>query len=180
MINLLPPEEKKNISYKRIEKLIVIISLMFFVFIICFSIILFTIKTYTSSQLESERINFNQINEKYASVEIRTSQEMINKYNKKFSDIKLFYENQINFSESIEKISKLKPKEINFNNLSLKKSPQGIIFSISGFSQTRISLIDFRRILEDDPRINNVHFSPLVWAKPENINFQLTFELKNE
>ena len=101
MINLLPSEEMKNISYKRIEKLIVIISLMFFVFIVCFSIILFTIKTYTSSQLESERINFNQINEKYASVEIRTSQEMINKYNKKFSDIRFFYENQINSTNSL-------------------------------------------------------------------------------
>lgn len=178
MINLLPPEEKKKLFYKKLEKLVIIWGEILLIFLVCLILVLFSIKTYIVGQVESKIIILDQIKEGYENSNTQNLQQTIKNYNEKLSQIKNFYENQTHFAESIEEIAKIKPPEIYFTILSLKMSGNGIIFSISGFSETRTSLVLFRENLESKPGIENINFSPLSWVKTADIDFQVTFDFK--
>ncbi len=178
MINLLPPKEKKNLLDKKIEKLITIIGSITLFFLIFYLFLLLSINMYVETILESELISLEQLQKDHLSSDSYQLQESIDKYNKKFSQARMSYENQTFFTNGIEQITSLKPGGVFFRNISLKKSDAGIFFSISGFSKTRANLISFRDNLEEAEKISDVNFSPLSWVRPNDIDFQLAFELK--
>ncbi len=176
MINLLPPKEKKNILDRKIEKLIIIMGGMILFSLTFFISLLFSINFYVETALESEMISLEQLEKDYLQSDAYQLQELIVGYNNKFAQARTSYGTRTVFTDSIERVTSLKPEGVAFKNLSMRKSEAGIIFSVSGFSRTRANLISFRDDLERSESISNINFSPLSWVRPNNVDFQLAFE----
>ncbi|MCG2688300.1 hypothetical protein L6250_01550, partial [Candidatus Parcubacteria bacterium] len=60
MINLLPPEDKKELLFKRKLKLILIFELGFLLFLISIALIAFSVSTYLGGEIDSEKTNIFQ------------------------------------------------------------------------------------------------------------------------
>lgn len=178
MINLLPPKNKEEFIQDRHWKLVMILGILVLIFLTCFSLILFSIKTFTSGQVEVQKILFDQKEEEFKNSQLQTFQEKVVSINKTLSQLEFFYQNKLYFTELLEKISKIIPSEIYFTNLSAVSQLEKINFSLSGFSPTRDILLGFKRNLEKEEKFTNINFPPSSWAEPENINFSVTFEIK--
>jgi len=180
MINLLPPEKKKELLHNKTERLIIILGVVFLTFLISLTLVFFLIEAYLESQVVSKEVILEINQKEYESDKIQNLKDKIGEYNENLFEISNFYENQIYFSDNIDKVVNLKLNDISFHNFSLKKEEEKNVFYISGFSKERGSLVSFRESLRQESMIENVSFSPLSWAKPQNIDFQVTFNFKNE
>jgi len=179
MINLLPPREKKELLREKTERLTIILGGIFLIFLICLILVLFAVKTYIWGQVESKTILLNQIKKEYQNSNIQELEGAIEEYNTKIIQVDNFYNKQVYFTESIEEVSQLKPDGIYFIYLSLKRNADNsITFSISGFSETRDNLTLYKNNLENQKEIKEIKFSPLSWAKPTDISFQVTFNFE--
>ncbi len=178
MINLLPPEEKKHLHLERIEKLIIILGSSVLIFLICLILALFSIKIYIEGQVKSEKIILEKREQEHKSSEIRELQEIIKEYNRKLIKLKTFYDEQIYFVEGLRNVLEIKPASIYFTDLALQKGEKMTQVSISGFSPSREILEIFQTGLKKENKIDDVKFTPLSWAQPTEIDFEVTFKIK--
>jgi len=178
MINLLPPKNKEELIQDRHWKLVIILGMLVLFFLTCFSLILFSIKTFTSGQTEVQKILFNQREEEFKNSQIQIFQERVVSINKTLSQLNSFYQNKLYFTEFLERTSKTIPSEIYLTNLSAVSHLEKINFSLSGFSPTRDILLELKRNLEKEEKFTNINFPPSSWVESESINFSVTFEIK--
>lgn len=178
MINLLPPEEKIALIREEQLKLVLILGIVFLSALLSLILILFSIKIYISGQTNSEKIIFNQEEKKFKSAEFQKLQEEIILTNKTLSDLNSFYQNQINFTEILEKISGILPSGVYLTTLSLSSSGSGILdCSVSGFAPTREVLLDFKDNLESIEIFKEFYFPLTNLVKSTNIDFNLSFKI---
>ena len=176
MINLLPPQQKEEGIREEIWKLISILGILSLVFISYLSLILFSIKIYISSELESQKIIYDIEEEKFKASEIQDFQKRINSLNQNVSKLDSFYQEQINLTKILEKISITLPPGVYLTNLNWQKEMSQI--GVSGFAPTRENLFEMKKNLEKEKDFENVYFPPSNWVKPKDINFYVTFKIK--
>lgn len=182
MINLLPPEEKEKLLLEKKKVLITILLILVLYFLFCLIFILFSIKTYSQIQLEFQKAFLLRTEKGLGESEIKNFQEKIKGTNLTLTKINLFYQQQIYFSEVLERISKILSQEIYLTNFSAafytkEKEKTGIKFSLSGFAPTRETLIEFKKNLEKEEDFKEIYFPPTNWVKPTDIDFSLTFKI---
>jgi len=173
MINLLPPQQKRDLLGEERFKLILILVILLLVFLILLSLILLSIKIYISGQAESQKILAN-LGEKELP-QFNTLKEKLNSINQDLSKVDSFYEGQFNLTEFLERISKIIPEGIYLNSFSYQKDTSRI--TLSGFSPTVEVLVDFKESLEKQKDFKEIRFPPVVWIKLVNIDFDLTFKI---
>ena len=182
MINLLPPQIKKeHKELKKFKRILILISLFLF-FGLFLSLILFLIKNHISQQAMAQKILFEQ-----KEVELkellgqREFEEIIKQNNLIFTQLKSFYQQQPNLTEIIEKIDKTLPEGIYLTELSLSSQlPEKRIIEcrLTGFSPSREKLIEFKENLKQEKNFKEVYFYPGNWLEKVDINFLVNFQIE--
>jgi len=181
MINLLPKSEKEFLQIEETKKLIVILGAVVLGSLICLILILFSVKIYISGQAESQRIILLEAEKEFKQSESQILQEKINWANLTFSQLSSFYQQKLNFTEVLEKISKTLPPGIYLTNLSLnpltgEQDFKAAQISLSGFAPDRETLFEFKKTLESEVNFKEIYFPPTNWIKPAEIDFNITLK----
>ncbi|MFH1582205.1 MAG: PilN domain-containing protein [bacterium] len=181
MINLLPPEAKKDLKEEENWKLYITLSFLILVFFISFSLILFSVKNFIGGESESQKILLEQRENEFKSPQRHNLQINLMNFNNSFIQIDKFYKEQFSSAELLAKISSIVPAGIRFTNLSISKSEgkaEEINCSISGFSPDRDTLLSFKENLEKEENFGEINLPPSNWVKPVDINFTINFKIK--
>lgn len=175
MINLLPPEDKKEILSRKKLKLVLIFELALLLFLLSLVLIVFSISIYLGGEINSEKITIFQREQDIDLAKIADFQAEIEALNEKTGNINAFYHQQAYLTGILGRISEKLPAGSYLNGLSFSKASRTL--NLSGFIATRDDLLNFKRSIENDKDFINVNFPPGNWVSPTNIEFFLSFEL---
>lgn len=177
MINLLPPQQKKELLVEERFKLVLIFGILTLLFLISLSLILFSVKIYISGQVESQKILINIEEEKLKLLGVQKLEEEIKLINQNLSQLNNFYQKQPNLTFWLTKISETLRPGMYLTALSLTPVPEENKFEVSlkGFAPNRDRLSEFKRNLEAGP-FEEIYFPVSNWIDPSN--FLVTFEFK--
>jgi Tfp pilus assembly protein PilN len=183
MINLLPQENQREISQEQNWKMIMILGILVLVFLICLSLILFSIEAFVSADVEAQKIQFQEREKVLNSPGMRSLESDLAEFNKKIFQLESFYRNQLNISDSLAKISTVFPSGTYLNNLSInlqpnENGPMEASCNLSGFSSTRENLLVLKANLEKEESFKDVYFPPADWMNATSINFTASFKFK--
>lgn len=178
MINLLPPQVKKELEIERKRKIIIILGNLLLVFLIFLGVLLFSVKIYILSQIEGLK---TLIDLESIYVDIPQTKELeknITEANQKFSNLNLFYENQIDLTEVLGKISFLLPLNVYLTDFGYQKERN--LITLEGFAKKREDFLEFKKSLETEKGFSNFSSPISNLVKPTDINFNITFNLTDE
>lgn len=167
MINLLPPQHKKDLLIEETKRLVVILGTLFFLSLLALVLILLPIKIYISGELQGQQTFLELEQERLEVKEIQDLQERIKVFNKKLSLLDSFYEQKVNLATVFDKITKTIPQKTYLTDFSYSKQTSQI--TLSGFAPSRDILFQFKKNLEKD--FQNVYFPPDNWVHATDINF---------
>ncbi len=174
MINLLPFQEKEILRQEEKHNLVLILGILFLIFLISSILILFSIKIFISGEIEIQRILLSAEEKRFKESQIQNLEEKINASNQTLSKLNLFYQNQLNLTETLEKISGTLPPGTYLTTLNLNLAQ----ISLSGFSPTREILLEFKENLDKEGTFGEIYFPPSNWVKPIDIDFSVNFKIK--
>ena len=173
MINLLPPEQIKELKEEENFKVLLNLFLLALFFLFSFFLILLSIKFYLSGVLDSQKILFER-EEKILDLE---KENEIKKYNEILSKIEKFYQKKVFLFPKAENFFEKIPQSIYLRELETKIDKKGeISFFVSGFSKNRESLLNLIKILKEN--YQEVSFPPEILLKESEIDFSITFKIK--
>ena len=181
MINLLPEKNKEEIAQEENWKLIMILGILFLIFLICFSLILYSVNIFISGEVETQKILFEQREREFQNPQMQTLQKNLILFNETLFELDSFYQTQPSPTEVLERISEALPAGVYLKNLSLVpgiKDKQLLDCSLSGFSPTRASLLELKSNLEEEEDFEEIFFPQTNWVEKENINFAASFKIK--
>ena len=181
MINLLPEIQKEELEKEEKLKIISILGIIFLSSLLSLYLILFSIKVILNGKLETQKIIFNEREKELEVFHIEELEKEIKKYNSIFSKFNYFYQNQISFTDILEKLSKALPEKVYLKHLSLKpltEENERADLLISGFCPDRETLIILKENLEKEREFSEVYFPPSNWLSPIDIDFSLTLKIK--
>jgi hypothetical protein len=179
MINILPPEEKQKLILRKKEKLKIIFGIVILVFLICFVLILLSIKFYILADTNSQKVILEQIKKENQTPELANFNSTVEKYNVVLTQLSSFYSEEIYFNQSLKIVSDVPtPKNLYLGNFIIKRENNGNVqVSVSGVSASREDLLVFKKSVESSPEIKNPYFSADSWIDQKNPKFSLTFEI---
>jgi hypothetical protein len=173
MINLLPPEQIRELKEEENFKILLNIFFLILFFFISFFLILLSIRFYLSGILDSQKI----LLEKEEKILDFGKKDEIKKYNELLSKIDKFYQKRIPLFLKIESFFEKISPEIYLKEIELKIDKKGeISFSLVGFSKTRESLLNLIKTLKENYK--DVTFSPEILLKGAEIDFSISFKIK--
>lgn len=184
MINLLPPEQKKNLLEQRQLRLVLILGSLFIFFILSTGLMLLIVKNYFLWTIQSQKILFEE-RQKIVSLYKDNEQEITN-YNSFFSDIYSVYEDRDSLTKALEQIYETFPQgtyltDFNFNMVK-EKTKKGVQtrakIAMVGFSPSRELLLVLKDNLENKDEFSDVYFSPNSWIDPIDPTFSVSFFLQ--
>ena len=174
MINLLPPQYKKELLTEENWKLTLILGILVLIFLLSLVLILFAIKIQVAGQVEVQKILVNLEEKEFS--HLKDLEEKLNSINQTLSKLDSFYQGQFRLTEFLERIPEIIPEGIYLTSLSYQKVPAQV--SLTGFSPTIGSLFNFKNNLEEQEDFKEVTFPTAIWAKLVDINFTVTFKIK--
>ncbi len=180
MINLLPPSLKQKLALEHQKNVVMILGFTILVPLICLTLLLLSIKTYISAEVNSQKIASEQAQKISQTPEFVKFGETIKNGNALLLQLKSFYKRQIYISNALHLISGInRPENLYFTSLDLHQT-QSLAFkvTIAGFSQSREDLLVFQKNIQQKKEIENLVFSPESWINPSRTPFYLTFEIK--
>jgi hypothetical protein len=173
MINLLPPEQIKELKEEENFKVLLNLFLLTLFFLFSFFLILLSIKFYLSGVLDSQKILFER-EEKILDLE---KENEIKKYNEILSKIEKFYQKKVFLFPKAENFFEKIPQSIYLKELETKIDKKGeISFFVSGFSKNRESLLNLIKTLKE--YYQEVSFPPEILLKESEIDFSINFKIK--
>ena len=181
MINLLPPEYKKELLKEEQYKIVLNLGIFVLLFLFCFSLILLSIEIYVSGQLEIEKQFIEQSQKEMKFSKIEDLEQKIKSVNENVSKLALFYENQTSIIKISEEISNMLPDGIYLNNISINTSKEKdyrFLVSLSGFSPSRELLLELENnIKKKQEFFKDSNFPQSTWTKPVDIDFSLNLKI---
>lgn len=176
-MNLLPPQEQRELFFGEKKRLIIILGIVISASLVSLILILFSINIFINGEVESQKFTLEQARKEYDASNSKNLKEIVQKYNKILTQIDNFYEKKIYLTDILEEISKIeRPEGLYLTNISLNrdKKDNKVVVAITGFSKTRENLLSFKDGMEKD--FENISFSSSSWTSPIDIDFNLTFE----
>lgn len=183
MINLLPPEEKRELLREKNKKLVIVLGDIVLIAMVCLVLVLFALKFYILVEVDSGKLLLNNAEKKYQTPALLALKKVVQKYNSILVKVDDFYKKEMHFSDALKIILDIpRPEGIVFTQVTLSRGGDKIKATASGISDSRDHLLLFKDSIEGNKKIENAYFPPENWIKPLNINFNLTFEiiLQNE
>lgn len=181
MINLLPPERKAEFIEEDKWKLLLILGIIISVSLVCFALILFSIKIYISGQVSSYGIISDTEEKEFKSSAIYSLGEKVGAANAIISNVNDFYQKQVDFIEVFYKISGALPAGVYLRNISfnpLAEKNYKFQISISGYSPDRETLLKLKDNLEKEEFFKELYFPPSNWVTPSAIDFNLILKIQ--
>ena len=180
MLNLLPQKEKEELIQEESFKLVLVLGILILIFLICLSLILFSIGISIGGQLAIEKALLSQKETEIS--HLRDLEKEIKNLNLTFSKLNSFYQKNPNFVKILEITSKTLPPgtyltSFNFNLPAKDKKYLGEVI-LNGYSPTREILLEFKKNLEQEELFQEVYFPPANWVEPTDINFTVNFKIK--
>jgi len=175
MINLLPPLYQQELRQEENRRLILILGILFLIFLISITLILFSVKLFIQGKLESVNVLLDLEEKTLQTSEIQSLRERVNSVNQNLSKLNAFYEKQISSISILEKVFKTLPPEIYLSAFSWQKNTSQV--AISGFSPNREVLFLFQKNLEESKEFSGIELPTQNWIKPVNIDFRVTFKI---
>lgn len=177
MINLLPQIQKEELKREENLKIISILGIVFLSSLLCFFLILFSIKITLSGELESQKLIFEQREKELKEAKIEDLEKEIRKYNLVFSNLNSFYREKVSFAEILEKFSEILPEGIYLKSFSLTPvAEKEIEILVSGFSPDRFSLIKLKENLEKEKEFFEIEIPTKSWLFPDNFSLKAKFK----
>lgn len=181
MINLLPPQYKKELSREEDWKLVVISGIFILIFLTSLILILFSVKIYVLGKLDSTEILVDLREKDFQAPELKGLREKVATVNQNLIKLNSFYQEETNFTTILEKISKTVPPEMYLTSFSVASQPKAVKkglmkCSLSGYSPTRQALFGLKANLEKEKQISEIDFPPQNWIRPTDIDFYITFQ----
>ena len=105
MINLLPPDYRKNLLKEEQYKIVLILGIFILLFLVCFVLILFSIKVYIAGCFEEERIFVEHKQKEMKLSQIQELESEVESINKNLLGLDSFYQDQTDITELFEEIS---------------------------------------------------------------------------
>jgi Tfp pilus assembly protein PilN len=174
LTNLLPPQNKIELFEEKIKNLIIILGILILVSLFSFSLILFGIEKYVSSQVDLEKMKLDLEKKEIETSEIQDLRKKTTSLNQILSQLDSFYQNQNKLSLVFNKISEILPPQMYLTNFSYQEELNQV--SLSGFSSTKEILYEFSKNLEKE--FPEVYFPLQNWVKSTDIDFQCSFKIK--
>lgn len=176
-INLLPQKERTLLIQEEHWKLTLLLEIIFLIFLISLSLILFSIRTYVSGQAEAQKILLSQ--RELETPQLKDLEDKIKRSNLIFSNLNSFYQKTTNPSEILEQVSEILPSGIYINSFDFVPIGREYLAEVAffGFSPNRATLLEFKKNLESQETFKEVSFPPSNWITPENINFSVNFKI---
>ncbi len=176
MLNLLPPQYKKELRQEETRRLILILGIVFLLFLISLSLILFSIKIYIESRAEALRVLTDIEEKKFEDSEAQEIYQKILLADENISKMKLFYQDEEKVTIVFEEILKTMPSGLRLDSFSWKK--ETLQMTLSGFSPTWEILFEFKENLEKEKDFIEVYFPPSNWVKATDIDFNVSFKIR--
>lgn len=183
MINLLPPIEKEAFKKEENRQLVFIWGVFALFFLTALSLVLLSVNIYLTGQVQGYNILVGFEQRKSATMQSQNTEKEINTINQKLTELSAFYQEQPRITSLFQKISETSPEGISLSSLSLnpkKDKNNSFQVSLTGHSESRERLLEFKKNLESDSAFQGVYFPPSNWVKPSNINFSASFEITYE
>jgi len=174
MINLLSPQQKRELLEEERFRLILILGILFLVFLILLSLILLSINIYILGQAEFQKILASSEKKEFPQ-RFKTLKEELTLINQDLSKVDSFYQSQFQLTEFLKRISEIIPEGVYLKSFSYQKGNSQITFS--GFSPTVGALVDFKDNLEKQKDFKEIRFPPAVWIKLTDIDFEVNFKI---
>lgn len=173
MINLLPPQYKKEFFKEENRRIALILGLLVLSFFLSLALILFSIKIHISGKAEAQKILVDL--EQTELSQVKHLEEKLNSVNQDFSKLDSFYQAQFRLTEFLERIPKIIPEGIYLTSFSYQRNPLQV--NLTGFSPTVEALFDFKNNLEGQEDFKEVRFPSAVWVKLVDINWSCSFKM---
>ena len=180
MINLLPPQYKKELKQEEKWRTILNLEIFLFAFLIALSLILLSVKVSCGGLARSQQI-LTESERKVIKLETEHAQklgfqnldERVEAINLKLSKINSFYQENPNLTQIFQDLSRILPPNSYLTNLSYQKD--GFQIPLSGFCPDRGSLFQLKKNFESQKNFEDVHFPSSNWLNPNN--FYLSFKI---
>ncbi len=179
MINLLPKSEKERLLKEKRKRLALIVNFLILLSLLSFLLSLISVKITISGEVNSLRIIVENTEKNLSN--LKEIEKEIQEGNKNILKLKKSLEKKVYFCDILGEISTLLPEKIYLKNVSFnrtfesKKKKYYYLVSLSGVSEDRISLFEFKKNLEKN--FQDLNFPPSNWIVPENIEFRLSFQI---
>lgn len=177
-LNLLPPEEKREILIKKRLTLVLIFETSALLFLVSISLIFLATKIYLLGEIDTQKIMVAAKEKEINSSAIGDFQQKIKSLNANLGEITSFYRGRVYFVGVLEKVSGLLPSGSYLTDISFRQEAARLKVAISGFAPNRDELLLFKESLEKDSNLTAVNFPPSDWVNPADINFSFSFEIK--
>jgi len=176
MINLLPIKEKKELKSYILQDNIVVVG-EFLIGTILFFILFFTalwlVLYHTRDKLETTSDLFVQAQALEKRVN-NLNKELSSSINQRLEYIKQLQKEQIVWSIVLAKIAQITPRNVRFETMEVNNDK----IQIGGYAVTRDDVINFQKILEQEPQFIEID-SPLSnFVKQKDVNFVFSFKIK--
>lgn len=176
MINLLPPQYKEELKQEEHWKIILILGIVILAFLVCFCLILFSIKIHISGEITAQKIFIEMKEKEYKMSETSNLEKEVLLLNQSFFELTSFYKEQIGLTKILEKIAQILPSESYLTGFNFNLSR----VSLSGFSPTREILVTFKENLEKQEIFTEIYFPSSNWVNPVDIDFSATLLITNK
>lgn len=179
MINLLPPHEKEILRLDKKKKLVIILGVIVIIPLVCFMLMLLSIKFYLLGEINVQGIMLEQAKKQYENPDFLAFKGIIQKNNGTLITLSSFYKNEIYVTQALKTISSVpRPNNVHLIDLSVKRGiDKKFNVTVSGFSDSRDDLLIFQKNIGEIKEIINPEFSPESWVNPQNITFHLAFDI---
>lgn len=171
MINLLPPQYKKELALQETFRLLLVLAVSFLIFLVCFILMLSVVRIYVKGQIQSEKFLL-ELPQKDLKASKDRSQEL-KQANADFATLLNFYKKRLSPTTTFEHISADLPLDVSLASLSISSS--GIV--LEGFAPTRELLLTFRGNLQGDSFFQNIDFPLTNLVNSRNINFSIRMNI---
>lgn len=180
MINLLPPEEKAKLIFEKKKKLTLILGVSVIIPLLCFILILLSIRFYILGEINAQETNLEQARKEYQTDEFLNFKDIMGKNDKIMTKLEKLYKQDMPLSEVLTMVSAIsRPPNLYLTNVVVAiTKEQKIKVTVSGFAPTREDLLTFQKNINENKRIQNGWFSPESWVNPKDVKFNATFEVK--
>jgi Tfp pilus assembly protein PilN len=177
VINLLPSQYKKYLIEEEHRRLIVILSVLIFLFLISLSLILLSVKTYISGEARNQKILLQVAENEFEASKTQEVEKEIQSINQNLFKLDSFYKSQPQHADLLGKIANTIPQKSHLTMLTLKSlSPEeGVEVFLKGFFPNRELLSEFKGALEEESNFYEVDFPPSNWINPAN--FSVSFKV---
>jgi ABC-type antimicrobial peptide transport system permease subunit len=178
MINLLPTKEKDRLISEGRERLVIIWGIVISVSLACMVLILFSLKFYILAKADQQKSNLIQAQQDANVIDSDNLLAVIKNSNNVLRQVDSFYKSQLYLGKTLESIFDVSDyPNLFLTSVSLVCNNNLISVSISGVSQTRETLLLYKKDIENNKFIKNPVFPPENWVNAKNINFSLTFSI---